>query len=114
MYHDTSVLKNMTTLLHQNILALFGLSTSSQSTKNELMSRLIELVEKRVMIKILDRMAPQQQEEFLRILEIGTDEEKTVFLQAHVPDVARLIDSEVQHLKQQAHHFGQRFAAQPA
>ncbi len=104
----------MTQLLHQNILSLFGLINSSQTTKNELMGRLIELVEKRVMVKILDRLAPNLQEEFLRILEIGTDEEKTVFLQAHVPDVARLIDSEVAHLKQQAHHFGQRFAAQPA
>jgi hypothetical protein len=104
----------MTQLLHQNILALFGLGSSSQATKNELMGRLIELVEKRVMIKILDRMPPQQQEEFLRILEIGTDEEKTVFLQSHVPDVSRLIDSEVAHLKQQAHNFGQRFSLQAA
>lgn len=102
----------MTQLLHQNILALFGLGNSSQGTKNELMGRLIELVEKRVMVKVLDRMAPPQQEEFLRILEIGTDEEKTIFLQSHVPDVSRLIDSEVANLKQQAHHFGQRFATQ--
>ncbi|OGH60779.1 MAG: hypothetical protein A2848_03390 [Candidatus Magasanikbacteria bacterium RIFCSPHIGHO2_01_FULL_50_8] len=101
----------MTQLLHQNILTLFGFTaTTSQQTKNELMSRLIELVEKRVLVKILDRMTAVQQEEFLRILEIGTDEEKTVFLQSHVPDVARLIDSEVVHLKQQAHNFGKRFS----
>lgn len=104
----------MTQLLHQNILALFGLGSSSQATKNELMGRLIELVEKRVMVRVLDRMPPHLQEEFLRILEIGTDEEKTIFLQAHVPDVSRLIDAEVAHLKQQAQHFGQRFAAQAA
>ncbi len=103
----------MTSVLHQNIISLFGLASSSYGTKNELLARLIELVEKRVMVKVLDRMAPPVQEEFLRILEIGTDEEKTVFLQSHVPDVSRLIDSEVAHIKQQAHHFGQRFVSQP-
>lgn len=104
----------MTQLLQQNILSLFGLSSATQGTKNELMGRLIELVEKRVLVKILDRLSMAQQEEFLRILEIGTDEEKTIFLQSHVPDIARLIDTEVAHLKQQAHHFGQRFATHAA
>lgn len=101
----------MTQLLQKNILTLFGFGTStSQQTKNELMARLIELVEKRVLVKILDRMPADQQEEFLRILDIGTDEEKTVFLQTHIPDLSRMIETEVARLKQQAHTFGQRFS----
>ncbi|MCX6781087.1 MAG: hypothetical protein NT003_03165 [Candidatus Magasanikbacteria bacterium] len=42
----------MTQLLQQNILSLFGLSGATTGTKNELTGRLIELVEKRVILTI--------------------------------------------------------------
>lgn len=100
----------MSQFLQHSILSLFGLNKATQASKNEFMGRLIELVEKRVMVKVLDRLSPTQQEEFLRIIDIGTDEERTVFLQTHVPDLSKLIDAEVLTLKQQAHTFTQKFA----
>ncbi len=104
----------MTELLHQNIISLFGLSRASTGAKNQLLSRLVELVEKRVLVIILDRLTPEQQEDFLRILDNGTDEDRTIFLGQHVPDVGHLIDDEVNKIKLQARTFGAQYAPQAA
>ena len=101
----------MTQLLHENIIKLFGLSQASTSVKGHILARLVELVEKRVLIVILDRLNPAQQEEFLRIIENGTDEERTVFLQTNVPDVGAVVDDEVLRVKSQATQFAAHYAA---
>lgn len=100
----------MTQLLHQNIIALFGLTAASPAAKNQVLGRLVELVEKRVMVAVLDRLPPEDQEEFLRIVDEGTDEERTVFLQTHVPDIGKMIDQEVMYVKQQAQQFATQHA----
>lgn len=100
----------MNQFLHQNILSLFGYGNAPTPIKNEFTSRLMELVEKRVLVKVLDRLSSHEQEEFLHIIDVGTDEERVVFLQTHVPDLSKLIDVEVAELKQQAHQFGKKFA----
>ncbi len=100
----------MTQLLHENIIKLFGLTNASSGVKGHILSRLVELVEKRVLIIILDRLTTAEQEQFLRIIEIGTDEERTVFLQTHVPDVGKVIDQEVMRVKQQATQFASHYA----
>lgn len=95
----------MSSLFHQNILSLLGLAQATDDVKNQIMARLVELVEKRVLVAILDRLTAEQQDDFLRIMDRGTEEERAVFLRTHVPDLPKIIDSEVIKVKQDAHQF---------
>lgn len=104
----------MTQLLQENIIRLFGISSASSPVKSQILSRLVDLVEKRVMVIILDRLSTAEQEQFFAILENGTDEERTVFLQTHVPDVGKVIDQEVIRVKQQAQQFAAQYAGAAA
>lgn len=100
----------MSSLFSDHILSLFGIGRASQPVKNGIMNRMVDLVEKRVMLTILDRLTSEQQEEFLRILEIGTEEERVVFLQKHIPDFSRLIENEVEKVKHESRQFAARLA----
>lgn len=101
----------MSSLLHQNILSILGLSAATDGVKNSVMARLVELVEKRVFISVFDRLTSEEQEDFLRIMDRGTEEERAVFLHKHVPDLPKIVDQAVINVKQDAHTFLNSLAA---
>ncbi len=104
----------MSSLLHQNIISILGLANATDGVKNTVMSRLVELVEKRILVAIIDRLTSEQQEDFLRIMDRGTEEERSVFLHKHVPDLPKMVDQEVIKVKQDAHQFLNSLAASAA
>lgn len=101
----------MQDLSKTNIFSLLGLTDAQSSMKQMLTGRMLVLLEKRILVRVLDLLAPAEQEVLLRLLDSGSEEDRTLFLQKHVPGIQKIIADEVTKLKHEAQQFGARFAA---
>ncbi len=101
----------MQDLSSANIFSLLGLGGAPAGVKQMLAGRMITLLEKRVLIRVLDILPPAHQEVLLSLLDSGSEEDRTLFLQQHVPLIQKIIEDEVTKLKHESQQFGNRFAA---
>lgn len=89
-----------TTLLTQNIITLLGLQGISPDRQAALIERMVELVQKRAVLRLLDDMSEDQAEKANQVFSSGTDEEKAAFLQT-IPNMKQILEEEVITVKQE-------------
>lgn len=90
---------------NKNLFNLAGLQSAPAAVKTALIADAVELLEKRLLLKILDRLSPSDEEKFLELLDGGTGEERQIFLARAVPDFPALIDAEVVRIKDEVRAF---------
>ena len=88
------------TLLQKNIMALLGLTGLPSDRQIALVNKMTELVEKRLMLRIIEEMKEEDKAEAERIFTSGSEEEKLKFLQTKT-DFQRLLEEEVVKVKQE-------------
>ena len=88
-------------LIEKDIFELLGIGYISDEKKEELMGKIIEGVESRVVLRIDDSLEESDKTKFKAILDSGTDEEINQFLESKDISVGRFAAEEAMYLKSQ-------------
>ena len=82
-------------VLRKNILVELGLQDLSEDRKIDLLSKMSDLIQKRVLLRVIKSLGVEDKQEFDRL--IGTENEKAIFkfLISKVPNIEEITDEEV-------------------
>ncbi len=83
-------------ILSQNLINLLGLELLSQDKKMEILERAMELVEKRVMLRVLDELKAKDAK---AAEEAASSGKMLDFIQARVPNLVEIIAEETARVK---------------
>lgn len=86
-------------LIEGDVFELLGLQNLPEKRKEELMAKIIEGVESRVVLRIDDIIADEEREKFHQLLDQGTDQEIDIFMKDRGINVAQLAAEEALFLK---------------
>ncbi|MCH7759559.1 hypothetical protein IID20_04345 [Patescibacteria group bacterium] len=92
--------ENSNEVLGQNIIATLGLEKLPDQEKAILIDQMAKLVEKRVVLGLLERLSAGDNEKFEKISENDT-QVKIEFLQQRFPDLTNIIEEAVVKLKKE-------------
>lgn len=92
--------ENSNKVLGQNIIATLGLEKLPDQEKAQLIDQMAELVEKRVLLGLLEKLSAGDEEKFAKIAENDT-QSKIEFLQQRFPNLPNIIEKEVVKLKKE-------------
>jgi|GEM_PF-3177129 len=95
------------TLLQQNIMNLLGLQGLPADQQIALIERIVELVEKRLSLRLVEVLNEDQLSQVSAVFATGTDEEKTAFLQS-IPNLQQMMEEEVLKIKQELFNEAQK------
>lgn len=87
-------------LLQKNSIQLLGLGDLPVERQEAVIQKITELVEKRVVLRILEGLTEEQKEKAADVLENGSDDEKNEFLLS-VADLQTIITEEIIAAKQE-------------
>src|SRR5688572_23898524 len=85
----------------ENLITMLGLEALPPERQLKLIQAATELVEQRLMIRVIESFTPSQRQEFDNLVDNGTDEQVAEFIQNNVPQMNQLIDEEVAQVKEQ-------------
>lgn len=85
----------------QNIINILGLQALSDERKAELINNATELVQKRLLVRILDSLSDSEQKEFNTILDQNNQDSFQQFLTEKIPNLPDLLTEETTKLKQE-------------
>ncbi len=88
-------------LLDKNIIVELGLQELSDERKIELLSKMSDLIQKRVLLKVIQSLSVADKEEFNRLLGKENDQETYRFLIAKVPNIEEITEEEVGKFKEE-------------
>lgn len=94
MAKEKNPFMNPKTLIEGDFFKEAGLDGLPQEEKEKIMTKLIESVRNRVLIRIDDLIKPEDREEFNKVVDSGKDKEITKFLEARKINVAQLVVEE--------------------
>ena len=83
----------------QNIINILGIESLPDDRKMALIDQMTDLVQKRLLVRILDSLQDTKREELLAMLEKDDSEALKSFLAANVPDMADWLMEEVNKIK---------------
>lgn len=90
----------MTTLLaDENIIKLLGIESLPEERKRFLVGRFADLVQQRVLLRILEVLPEAEQESFKKILMEGKTDEIQSFLGKNQIDMVKFLQEEVGNVK---------------
>lgn len=89
----------------QNIINILGIEALPNERKIEIVERISELVQKRLLVRVLDRLSAPKQEEFKKLLSEGKQAVLEGFLKAEAPDLADLAAEEINKVKTELKDF---------
>ncbi len=98
------------TLLTQNIISVLGLGSLPADRQMALVEKMIELVEKRITVRILETLQGDQLDKANSVFSSGTDEEKSAFL-ISLPNLQNIFEQEIIRVKQELVEDAQKIAA---
>ena len=85
----------------QNIINILGIQSLPDDRKSELVDKMSELVQKRLLVKVLDSLTQSQRDEFEQILNENDDDKFNEFVSKNIPQMAQWLNEEVNQLKQE-------------
>ncbi len=85
-------------MLEQNIIAALGLASLPDERKAALIDKMAELVEKNLLVRIMEGLSEVDAKEFEAVAK-GTDEEKVKFLMDKYPNFAEMMQEEIVNVK---------------
>lgn len=87
-------------LLSQNVISLLGLGSLPADRQTALVEKILELVEKRITLRIINELEDEQLSQANTIFSSGTDEEKTAFIMS-LPNLQKIFEEEIVRVKQE-------------
>lgn len=85
----------------QNIINILKIENLDDAQKLALISQITELVEKRVLVKILDNLPSDKRNELMDLLDAGDQEQIDVFIGTNVPEFMNWLAEETLNVKQE-------------
>lgn len=85
----------------QNIIKLLGIESLPDARKIEIIEMTTDLVQKRLVLRILDGQTPEQQEEFGEVLDQNNQELLQDYIDKNVPDFETWLFEEVSKVKEE-------------
>lgn len=90
-----------TDLLRKNILVELGLQDLPEYRKLDLLSKMSDLIQKRVLLRAIKSLSVEEKEEFDSLLGKGNEQEIYRYLIAKVPNIEQITDEEVISFKEE-------------
>lgn len=88
-------------LLRKNIIIELGLQELPEERKLNLLSKMSELIQKRVLLRVIRSLSVVEKQEFDELLGKENDQEIYQFLIAKVPNIDEITDEEVIKFKEE-------------
>lgn len=87
--------------IEESVLSVLGLTHASEAELVMLAQKMSELVQRRVMIRLIDRISGQQIEELDGYIKLGREDQINEFINEHAPDFYELIQGEAERLREE-------------
>jgi len=84
-----------------DIFAVMGAGNIPDEDKGALLAKMLQVVQTRVLLKILDSLSDKEDSELNAIADRGDAEELEQFLRTHVPNYDQLFEDEAKLLRQE-------------
>ena len=91
-------------LKNTNLIALLGLEALADDKKIELLESARELVEKRLLVRILEALPESERETFIAAAEAGGSDTIASLIKTHVPNLMSIVEEETTKLKEELKH----------
>lgn len=91
-----------------SIIKLLGIESLPDEQKLRIVDQSAQLVEQRVLVRILKTLPDNSRDEFQKILDSGQSEKMDKFLAEKVPDLFKYIDEETLVLKEELKALGEQ------
>ena len=89
-------------MLEANLIKLLGLELLPLEEKTKILQQTSELVQKRLMVRLLQELTEKEQEEFLNLVNAnGQDGKKEQFMSQHFPQINQMMDEEINKVKEE-------------
>lgn len=85
--------------LKQNIIAALGLQSLPLERQAALIDKMAELVEKRLILRIIEKISEEDAREFADNVADKSDEDKAKFLLEKFPNFAEMMNEEIEKVK---------------
>ena len=86
--------------LKNDVLAQLGLGSISDEKKAEIISKISELAQKRIILRVTEEMSEDQRENFEKFLETEEDPAKIEnYIRENIPNIDSIIEEEMSLLK---------------
>ncbi len=85
----------------QNIIRALGLESLPDDKKLELIAQVSDVVEKRILLRVLESFTPEQRKELDGLLDVENQQGVNEFMQKNAPQIPAWIEEELAHTKQE-------------
>ncbi|MBI2355661.1 MAG: hypothetical protein HYV13_00455 [Candidatus Doudnabacteria bacterium] len=85
----------------QNIINVLGIQSLPEEQKISLLEKISELVEKRLLVRVLNSFSEQKKKEFEDLLDTENQEAVNVFLGKNAPEIGAWLNEELVKVKQE-------------
>lgn len=92
-------------ILSENIIKVLGIEDLADDKKVALLEKMTELIQKRITLRVLEKMTKEQQEEFGRLVEANNSEKAAEFMAVVIPNMPEIMEEEIVKFKQEAKDF---------
>lgn len=87
-------------MLEANLITLLGLETLPMEKKVAMLNKTLELVQKRLMISMLNVLDDANKAKFLELINAeGNEAEKDSFMKQHFPNLEQMVNEEIVKIK---------------
>ena len=83
----------------QNVINILGIENLPDKRKLEILGKITELVEKRLMVRLLQNLPKDKQNEFAEILKKNQAKQTQTFISANFPDFQNWLVEEINAVK---------------
>lgn len=91
---------NPNEIINENIIGALGLGSLSPEKKQEVLSRLVELVQKRIMLRVMDGLSKEDGEKMAELEKNSM--EMLAFIAEKFPNFEEIVKEEVEKVKEEA------------
>jgi len=85
----------------QNIINILGIESLPDERKAALVEKMSELIQKRLLVRILGSLTDEQVEEFQELLEKNNQADTDAFITQNVPDLGEWLIEETNQIKKE-------------
>ncbi|PIT88336.1 MAG: hypothetical protein COU29_00905 [Candidatus Magasanikbacteria bacterium CG10_big_fil_rev_8_21_14_0_10_36_32] len=85
--------------IHGQIMSQLNLDFLSEKERIELLDRMNDVINQRVLLRIFEQIGNRKQDVFTEVLEKGSDDELNIFIQNNAPNFLDILQEEIMAVK---------------
>jgi len=90
------------TTFQQNLISALGLDSLPQEKKDELLIKISEVVQQRIILRVLSELSEEDRQAFDGVLSANDDEKSLAFLQEKIPNFEAVVKDEIEKFRNEA------------